>query len=111
MKEEKNKNQEQDGKRGDNSGHVERNDIVFEEKLRLLLEEVSKHKIILFTTKRTKEKLEWDLELSIKNTDDVFEDVARLGGEVRKLKPEAAQSCKNRDNALIKAHQTLTKLK
>ena len=37
--------------------------------------------------------------------------MARLEVEVVKLKPEAAQSWKNRDNYLTKAHQTLTNLK
>ena len=37
--------------------------------------------------------------------------MARLEGEVGKLKQEAAQAWKNRDNASTKAHQTLTKLK
>ena len=67
--------------------------------------------MILLTTRRTKEKLERALELSKKNTNDAFEGVARLEGEVGKLKKEAAQSWKNIDNALTKAHQTLAKLK
>ena len=58
MKEEKKKNQEQDGKRGENIGHGEIDDSVYEEKMRRLIDEVSKHKIILLTTRRTKKKLE-----------------------------------------------------
>ena len=54
MKEEKKKNQEQDGKRGENIGHGEIDDSVYEEKMRRLIDEVSKHKIILLTTRRTK---------------------------------------------------------
>ena len=44
MKEEKKKNkkQEQDGNRGENSGHGERYESVYEEKLRRLIDEVSK---------------------------------------------------------------------
>ena len=95
MKEEKKKNQEQDGKRGDNSSHGERDESVYEEKLRRLIYEVSKNKMILLTTRRTKEKLERALELSKKNTNDAFEGVARLEGELGKLKKEAAQSWKN----------------
>ena len=67
--------------------------------------------MILLTTRRTKEKLERALELSKKKENYTFEDVARLEIEVGKLKPEAAQACKNRDNVLTKAHQTLTRLK
>ena len=67
--------------------------------------------MILLTTRRTKEKLEQALDISKKMANDTFEDVAILEGEVWKLKPEAAQSWKNRDNALTKAHHTLTKLK
>ena len=37
--------------------------------------------------------------------------MARFEVEVPKLKTEAAQSLNNRDNALTKAYQTLTKLK
>ena len=37
MKEEKKKNQEQDGKRGENIGHGEKDDSVYEENLRLLI--------------------------------------------------------------------------
>ena len=76
MKEEKKTKQEQYVKRGDKSGHGERYDSVYEENLRHLIDEVSKHKIILLTTRRTKEKLELDLELSKKKANDVFEDVA-----------------------------------
>ena len=67
--------------------------------------------MVLLTTRRTKKKLEWALELSKKKANNVFEDVARLVWEVRKINPEAAQSLNNRDNALTKAYQTLTKLK
>ena len=67
--------------------------------------------MILLATRRTKEKLEQALELSNKRENDAFEDVDSLEGEVGKLKPEAAWSWKNRNNALTKAHQTLTKLK
>ena len=66
--------------------------------------------MMLLTTRRTDEKLERALELSKKKANDTFEDVVRLEGEVGELKPEAAQSWKNRDNDLTKAHQTLTKL-
>ena len=113
MKEENNKNQkqEQDGKRGENSGHGERDDSVYKEKMIRLIDEVSKHKMVLLSTRRIKEKLEQALELSKKKSNDTFEDVARIEGEVGKLKPEAAQAWKNRYNTLTKAHQTLTKLK
>ena len=67
--------------------------------------------MILLTTRRTKEKLEQALELSKKKANYAFEDVARLELEVGKINQEAAQAWKNRDNALTKAHQTLTKLK
>ena len=67
--------------------------------------------MILLTTRRTKEKLEQALELAKKKKNDAFEDVARLEEEVRKLKSEAYQSWKNRDNDFTKANQTLTKLK
>ena len=67
--------------------------------------------MILLTTRRRKEKLERALELSKKKANDALKDVARLEGEIRKIKPEAAQSWKNIDNALTKAHQNLTKLK
>ena len=109
MKEEnkKNQKQDQDGNRGENSGHGERDYCVYEEKLRRLIDEVSKHKMILLTTRRTKEKLERVLELSKNKENDTFEDVVRLEGEVGKVKPEAAQVWKNRDNALTKTHQTL----
>ena len=52
MKEEKKKNQNQelDGKCGENSGHVERDDSIYEEKLRRLIDEVSKQKMILLNT-------------------------------------------------------------
>ena len=70
---------------------------------------MSKHKIILLTARQTKENLERALELSKKKENDVFEDVVEE--EVGKLKPEAAQARKNKDNAFTKAHQTLTKLK
>ena len=53
---------------------------------------MSKHKIILLTTRRTKKKLEQYLELSKKKANDAFEDVARLEGEVGKLKQEASQA-------------------
>ena len=76
-----------------------------------LIDEVSKHKMVLLSTRRIKEKLEQALELSKKKSNDTFEDVARIEGEVGKLKPEAAQAWKNRYNTLTKAHQTLTKLK
>ena len=92
MKEEERKKEEQDGKRGENSGHGEIHDSVYKENLRRLIDEVSKHKIILLTTRRTKEKLERALEISKKKENDTFEDVVRLEGEVGKLKPEAAQS-------------------
>ena len=82
MKEEKKKKQkqEQDEKRGENSGHGERDDSVYEEKLRRLIYEVSKHKMILLTTSHTKEKLELDLELSKETSNDTFEDVDRIEG-------------------------------
>ena len=91
MKEEKKTKQKQDRKHGEKSGHVEKDDRVYEEKLRRLIYEVSKNKMILLTTRRTKEKLEWALEISKKKKNDTFEDVARLGGELGNLKPEAAQ--------------------
>ena len=72
---------------------------------------MSKHKIILLTTRGTKENLERALELSKEKANDDFEDVARLEGEVQKLKPETAKSWNNRDNALKKAHQTLKNLR
>ena len=79
--------------------------------LRRLIDEVSEHKMILLTTSHTKEKLERALELLNKKSNDAYEDVDRLEREVGKLKTEASQSWKNRNNALTKAHQTLTKLK
>ena len=60
--------------------------------------------MILLTTRRTKEKLEQDLELSKKKANNTLEEVVRLEREVGKLKPEEAQAWKNRDNALTKAH-------
>ena len=66
--------------------------------------------MVLLTTRRTKEKLERAFDISNKNANDAFEDVDRLEGEVGKLKPEAAQSCRNINNALTKAHHTLTKM-
>ena len=60
--------------------------------------------MILLTTRVTKEKLERALEPSKKKSNDTFEDVVRSKGEVGKLKPEATQAWKNRDNALTKAH-------
>ena len=108
MREEKKKKKEQDEKHGKNSGHGEIDASVYEEKLRRLIDEVS---MILLTTRRTKEKLEQALDLSKKKTNDAFEDVARIEEEVRKLKSEASQSCKNRDNNLTKANQTLRNLK
>ena len=54
MKEEKKKKQDQDGTRGENSGHGERDNSVYEDKLRRLIDEVSKHKIILLTARHTK---------------------------------------------------------
>ena len=111
MKEENKTKQEQDGKSGENSGHGKIDDSVYEEKLRRLIDEVSKHKMILLTTRRTKEKLERALELSNKKANDAFEGVASLEGELGNLKQEAAQAWKNRDNYFKKAHQNLTKLK
>ena len=67
--------------------------------------------MVLLTIRHKKETLERTLKLSKKKANYDFEDVAMLEGEVRKLKPEAAQSWKNRDNALTKVHQTLTNLK
>ena len=92
MKEEKKKkqNQEQDGKRGENISHVEIVESVYEEQLRRLIDEVPKHKMLLLTTRLTKEKLEQALELSKKKSNNTFEYVARLEEEVGKLKPEAA---------------------
>ena len=58
MKEEKKTKQEQDGKRGENSCHGEIDESVYEEKLRRLIYEVSKHKMILLTIRRTRENLE-----------------------------------------------------
>ena len=72
---------------------------------------MSKHKMILLTTRRRKEKLERALDLSKKKANYAFEYVARLEGEVGKLKQEAAQAWKNRGNDLKKAHQTLIKVK
>ena len=94
MKEENNKNQkqEQDGKRGENSGHGESEDSVNEENMRRLIYEVPKQNMVLLTTSCTKEKLKRALDLSKKKANDTFEDVARLEGEVGNLKPEAAQS-------------------
>ena len=86
MKEEKKTNQEQDGKRRENIVRGERDDSVYEENLRCLIDWVSKHKMILLTTRRTKEKLERAFDLSKKKSNDAFEDVARLEGEVGKLK-------------------------
>ena len=51
------------------------------------------------------------MEISNKNSNYAFEYVARLEGEVGKLKQEAAQAWKKKENDLKKAHQTLTKLK
>ena len=51
--------------------------------MRRLIDEVSKHKIILLTTRITKEKLERALELSKKTADYYFEDVDKLEREVR----------------------------
>ena len=67
--------------------------------------------MILLTTRHTKEKLEQALELSKKKANDNFEDMVMFEGKVGNLNPEAAQSWKNRDNYLTKAHQTLTNLK
>ena len=67
--------------------------------------------MILLTTRSTKEKLEQALEISKKKANYAFEDVARLELEVGNINQEAAQAWKNRDNALTKAHQTITKLK
>ena len=111
MKEEKKTKKEQYGKREENIGNRERDDNVYEDNLRRLIYEVSKHKMILLTTRRTKENLERALEISKQKANDTFEDVDRLEGEVGKLKQEVAQAWKNRDNDLTKAHQTLTKLK
>ena len=72
---------------------------------------MSKHKIILLTISCTKEKIERALELSKKKANDAFEDVAILEGEVLKLNSEAAQSWKNRDNSLTRAHHTLNNIK
>ena len=72
MKEEKKKKQEKDGKRGENIHHGEREESVYEEKLRRLIDEVSEHKMILLTTSHTKEKLERALELSNKKANDTF---------------------------------------
>ena len=47
MKEEKKKNQEQDGNPGEDTGHGERYDSVYEDNLRYLIDEVSKQKILL----------------------------------------------------------------
>ena len=69
-----------------------------------LIDEVSKHKMVLLSTRRIKEKLEQALELSKKKSNDTFEDVVRSKGEVGKLKPEATQAWENRDNALKKSH-------
>ena len=63
IKDKKKQNKEQDGKRGENSGHGEINKSVYEEKLKRLIDEVSKYKMILLTTRRTKEKLERALEI------------------------------------------------
>ena len=57
VKEEKKTKQEQDGKHGETSGRGERYDSVYEENMRRLIDEVSKHKMILLSTRRTKEKL------------------------------------------------------
>ena len=54
--------------------------------------------MILLTTRRTKEKLEQALDLSKKKANDAFEDVARLEGEVGKIKQEASRAWKKRDN-------------
>ena len=82
MKEEKKTKQEQDGKRGKNSGHGERDDSVYEENLRRLIDKVSKHKMILLTIRCTKEKLERALDISKKKADDAFKYVASLEGNV-----------------------------
>ena len=58
MKEEKKIKQDQDIKRGYKSSHVETYDSVYGENMRRLIDEVSKHKMILLTTRRKKEKLE-----------------------------------------------------
>ena len=60
--------------------------------------------MILLTKRRTNKKLERALELSKKKANDAFEDVARVEGEVGKLKQQAAKAWKNRDNALTKAN-------
>ena len=111
VKEEKKTKQEQDGKHGETSGRGERYDSVYGEKLIRLIYEVSKHKMILLTTRRKKEKSEQSLEISNKNSNYAFEYVARLEVKVGKFNPEAAQPWKNRNNALTKAHRTLTKAK
>ena len=98
MKEEKKTKKEQYGKREENIGNRERDDNVYEDNLRRLIYEVSKHKIILLITRRTKENLERYLDLSKKKANDAFEDVARLEGELGKLKQEVDQAWKNIDN-------------
>ena len=63
----------QDGKCGEKSVHKEIDESVYEEKLRRLIDELSKHKRILLTKRRTKGKLEQSLELSKKKVNDTFE--------------------------------------
>ena len=67
--------------------------------------------MVLFTKRRTKEKLEQALEISKKKENDIFEYVAIIEWEVEKLNQESSQAWKNRDNASTKSQQTLTKLK
>ena len=51
-----------------------------------------KHKMILLTTRHTKEKLELALEVSKKKANYAFEDVDTLEGELVELNQEASQS-------------------
>ena len=50
--------------------------------MRRLIDEVSKHRMILLTIIRTKKKLGKSLDISNKNSYDFFEDVARLEGKL-----------------------------
>ena len=101
IKEEGKTKQEHAGNRGENSGHGEKYGSVYELKPKLLINEVSKHKIILLNTRCTRENLEQSLVLDIIDPNAVL----RITIAPNKINSEASTRDKNTANALIIRYQ------